>query len=107
AGFSFPRARSAPRPVRPYGPPAARRSQAVRHEGISDEVAASQQRDTDRARSSYVSHFYPRERWEDPTNYHLVIDSTVLSLDACVELIVAAARDLFARIAEQESKATR
>jgi len=93
--------------VRLDGPPAARRSQAMRHEGISDEVATSQQRDTDRARSAYVSHFYPRERWEDPTNYHLVIDSTVLSLDACVELIVAAARDLFARVAEQESKATR
>ena len=93
--------------VRLDGPPDARRRQAMRHEGISEEVAASQQRDTDRARSAYVSHFYPRERWEDPTNYHLVIDSTALSLDACIELIVAAARDLFASVAEQKSKATR
>jgi len=92
--------------VRLDGPAAARREQAVRHEGISEEVAASQQRDTDRARSAYVRHFYPRERWEDPANYHLVIDSTVLSLDTCVELIVSAARDLFARVADPAPKPT-
>lgn len=92
--------------VRLDGPPAARRRQAVRHEVITEEVAASQQRDTDRARSAYVRQFYPRERWEDPANYHLVIDSTVVSLDVCVELIVSAARDLFARAADPEPKAT-
>src|SRR5215467_475403 len=92
--------------VRLDGPPDARRSQAMRHEGISEEVAASQQRDTDRARAAYVRQFYPRERWEDPANYHLVIDSTVVSLDACIELVVGAARDLFARVADLGSKAT-
>jgi|SRR5215471_434753 len=92
--------------VRLDGPPAARRTQAVGHEGISEDVAATQQRDTDRARSAYVRQFYPRERWEDPANYHLMIDSTVVSLDACVELIVRAARDLFARVADDWSKVT-
>lgn len=83
--------------VRLDGGIAARRLQAVRHEGFSEEMAAAQQRDTDRARAAYVSHFHPGRRWEDPANYHLVIDSTAVSLDVCAELIVAAALDLFAR----------
>ena len=86
--------------VRLDGGIAARRLQAARHEGISEEMAAAQQRDTDRARAAYVSHFHPGSRWEDPANYHLVIDSTAVSLEACVELIVTAALDLFARAPE-------
>ena len=30
---------------------------------------------------------------EDPDLYHLILDSTAIGLDACVELIVTAARD--------------
>jgi cytidylate kinase len=83
--------------VRLDGPLAARLRQAVRHEGIDEHTAAAQQRETDRARAAYVSHFHPGRRWDDPANYHLVIDSTAVSLDTCVDLVVAAARDLFAR----------
>ena len=82
--------------VRLDGRPDARRRQAMRHEGLTEREAARLQRDADRARSAYVHQFYPHERWEDPRNYHLVLDSTVLSLDACADLITAAARDLFA-----------
>lgn len=84
--------------VRLDGRPEARRRQAMRHEGLTEREATRFQRDADRARSAYVHQFYPRERWEDPRNYHLMLDSTVLSLDACADLIAAAARDLFARI---------
>lgn len=83
--------------VRLDGPVAARRRQAMAHEGIDEETAAAQQRETDRARAAYVRNLYPRERWEDPANYHLVLDSTAMSLETCGRLIVAAARDLFAR----------
>lgn len=83
--------------VRLDGPYAARRRQAMVHEGVDADTAAIQQRDTDRARRAYIEHFYPGERWEDPANYHLVIDSTAISLDACTDLIVQAAYDLFAR----------
>src|SRR5262249_25329986 len=82
------------------GPPSARLLQAVRHEGITQELAAKQQRDADQARAAYIRHFHPRQRWEDPANYHLMIDSTAVSLDTCVELIVSAARDLFARLGD-------
>jgi cytidylate kinase len=82
--------------VRLDGDRAARTRQACAHEGLDEATATVQLRDTDRARSAYVSHFYPRERWEDPANYHLVINSTAISLDVCVDLIVAAALDRFA-----------
>jgi cytidylate kinase len=85
--------------VRLDGPAAARCRQAMRHEHIDEATAGLQQRETDRARAAYVSQFYPGERWEDPANYHLVIDATVISQDACVDLIVTAAADLFSRVA--------
>ncbi len=88
--------------VRLDGRPEARRRQAERHEGITAELAARQQEDADHARSAYVSHFYPGKRWEDPAHYHLMIDSTAISLDTCVELIVRAAQDFFAGVAEPE-----
>jgi cytidylate kinase len=83
--------------VRLDGREASRLRQAVDHEGLDEATAMVQLRESDRARSAYVSHFYPGQRWEDPANYHLVIDSTVISLDVCVDVIVAAAHDLFAR----------
>jgi hypothetical protein len=46
---------------------------------------------TDRARQAYVHHFYRCDA-RDPVHYHLVIDSTAIPLDACVDLIVLAAQ---------------
>ncbi|MEA2670531.1 MAG: hypothetical protein QOG45_751 [Chloroflexota bacterium] len=95
--------------VRLDGPPEARRRQAMEHEGLDTETAARQQVATDRARAAYIRHFYrDRGRWEDPCLYHLVLDSTVLSFDACVKLIVTAARarcGLAARSASSTAKA--
>jgi cytidylate kinase len=82
--------------VRLDGPLEARRRQAMVHEGINYETASAQQQRTDRARAAYVSHFHPEDgAWEDPRHYHLMIDSTAVSLEACVELIVLAAEDMF------------
>ena len=47
-------------------------------------------RETDRAREAYVQQFYGVDA-RDAALYHLVIDSTALALDACVELIALAA----------------
>ena len=44
----------------------------------------------DRAREAYVRHFY-RADASSPKHYHLVVDSTALSLDTVVELVVVAA----------------
>lgn len=48
--------------------------------------------DNDRARAAYVRRFY-RVDPADPGLYHMVLDTTVLSLEACVDLIVRAALD--------------
>jgi Cytidylate kinase-like family len=84
--------------VRLDGPVEARRRAAMEHESLDYKQAARNQQDIDSARRAYVSHFYPRAgAWEDPRHYHLVLDSTAISSDACVEIITRAARDLFAR----------
>jgi cytidylate kinase len=76
----------------------ARRRAAMAREGIDHKSATKKQQQTDHARRAYVSHFYPRAgAWEDPRHYHLVIDSTAISIETCVEVVTRAARDLFAR----------
>lgn len=54
-----------------------------------DEVRAMQ-RDTDGARDRYLRLFY-KVRQDDPSLYDLMIDSVAIPLEACTELIVAAA----------------
>lgn len=84
--------------VRLDGHVEARRRAAMVHEGLDYQAAARMQQEADQARRAYVSHFYPRAgAWEDPRHYHLVLDSTAISLDTCVEIITLAAKDLFAR----------
>ena len=60
-------------------------------EDIDEDEARRRQRNSDRARMDYVKHFY-RADPRDPRHYHLVLDSTVVALPTCVELIVTAAR---------------
>jgi hypothetical protein len=76
--------------VRLDGPVDARILQGMEVEGVDRATAERHVTETDRARESYVQHFY-RVDPRDPALYHLVIDSTAIPLDACVELIVAAA----------------
>ena len=47
-------------------------------------------RETDRARHAYVRHFH-RADARDPALYHLLINSTVIELAGCVEIIALAA----------------
>ena len=83
--------------VRLDGSVEARRHAAMSHEGLDYKSVARKQNESDQARRAYVAHFYPRAgAWEDPRHYHLVLDSTVISTDTCVELITRAAKDVFA-----------
>jgi cytidylate kinase len=77
--------------VRLDGPPQARVIQAMRVEDIDEGEARRRQRNSDRARVDYVKHFY-RADPRDPRYYHLLLNSTALPLETCVELIVTAAR---------------
>jgi len=77
--------------VRLDGPTARRVAQGVVVEGISEEQAQVRLRAADKARTAYVRRLY-RIDPTDPSLYHLVIDSTAISLDAVIELILVAAR---------------
>jgi cytidylate kinase len=82
--------------VRLDGDVEARRRAAAARYGIDMAAAARAQQQTDRARLAYVHHFYPRAgAWNDPHCYHVVLDSTAISHEACIDIIVRAAQDLF------------
>ncbi|MEU4719184.1 cytidylate kinase-like family protein [Nonomuraea dietziae] len=57
---------------------------------VSERAARKLVEGNDRARSAYVRHFY-RADPADPRLYQLVVDSTTIPVQACVELIVIAA----------------
>ncbi len=80
--------------VRLDGPLEARVRQAMAALDMSEDEARSALRQTDRARSLYVRHFYHRD-WADPSAYHLIIDSTSLPLDTCAKLVLEAAGTRF------------
>jgi cytidylate kinase len=71
------------------GPPERRIAQAMAIDGIDHATAARRLDRTDRARLAYHQTLYcvdPRK----PELYHLMVDSTAISLEACVDLIAAA-----------------
>lgn len=79
--------------VRLQGPKEDRIEQAMRVRGFDEDIARQQQEETDRARTAYVKHFY-RVDPTSPKLYHIVLDSTRLSFDTCVEIVLTAARSL-------------
>ncbi len=85
--------------VRLDGPVEARIAQVVAL-GVDETAARQAQRDVDRARETYARVFFSA-RQDDPRLYHLIIDSTVLSVETCVEIIVRAAHDRFGALTRQ------
>jgi hypothetical protein len=73
------------------GPREARLRQRMRLEGIDHDTAERRRRYEDRARAEYVRRAYGVDG-SDPALYHLIIDSTAVDLDTCVDLIVTAAQ---------------
>ena len=83
--------------VRLDGPVEARIAQVVAH-GIDEASARQGQREVDSAREAYARVFF-NVRQDDPRLYHLILDSTVLSAEACTDIIVRAAQDRFSAAA--------
>ena len=79
--------------VRLDGTVEARIAQVMAH-GIEEASARQGQRDVDSAREAYARVFF-NARQGDPRLYHLMLDSTVLSAEACTDIIVRAAQDRF------------
>jgi len=77
--------------VRLDGDPERRVRQAMELLHLDERQARDALEQNDGARTAYVRHFY-RTDPASPDHYDLVLDSTRLSLDACVDLIVTAAK---------------
>jgi cytidylate kinase len=73
------------------GPLEARLRQRMSLEDIDHDTAERRQRVEDHTRIEYVRRAYGVDG-TDPELYHLMIDSTAVSLDTCVDLIVAASQ---------------
>jgi len=79
--------------VRLDGPLEARIAQAVA-DGTEEQLARATERDVDAARQNYSKYFYNVNQ-DDVSLYHLVIDSTALPAEVCIELIELAAKARF------------
>lgn len=79
--------------VRLDGPPERRARQAMALQGIDLDTAERAMSRLDRTHAAYAKHFYGVEL-TDPTLYHLVLDSTAIPIETCVELLLTAARSL-------------
>lgn len=77
--------------VRLFGPEKARIAQAARVEGVDPETARKRLAMVDGARRHYVKRLYHVDI-DDPALYQLQLDSTLLPLDCCVEMIAQAYR---------------
>jgi cytidylate kinase len=76
--------------VRLDGPAERRAERGAAWEGCDREIARQRMEETDAARSRYVRTLY-RVDPADPALYHLVLDSTALPVEVCVDVIAAAA----------------
>jgi cytidylate kinase len=61
--------------------------------GLDAQTAERTLERLDRLHADYARRFYDADL-SDLSLYHVVLDSTAIGIDACVELIVAAARAL-------------
>jgi len=74
------------------GPVDRRARRGAAWEGIDLDTARERLRETDAARARYAQRLYGCDP-ADPALYHLVVDATVVTVDACVQLIADAAAD--------------
>ncbi|HLH15314.1 MAG TPA: cytidylate kinase-like family protein [Solirubrobacteraceae bacterium] len=79
--------------VRLDGPPEQRVRQAMRLQHVDEDTARRRMRSQDRTHLAYAKHFYGVDLC-DPRLYHVVLDSTAIDLEACVEMLLAAVHSL-------------
>jgi cytidylate kinase len=79
--------------VRLDGPAERRVAQAMRIDGLDRPTVERSLNIADASREEYVKHWYDVDP-RDPALYHMVIDSTAVELEVCVELIMLARQSL-------------
>ena len=80
--------------VRLDGPVDRRIAWAMPHENLDESAARRRQSETDRARASFVKRLY-RADASSASLYHLVLDPTVIGVDAAVDVIKLASGAFF------------
>jgi cytidylate kinase len=81
--------------VRLEGPVERRARRGALWEGIELDAAMARLEETDAARERYTQRLFGRDP-SDPSLYHLIVDSTVLTVESCVEVLAVAAQDYWA-----------
>ena len=66
---------------------------AIERRGVDAADAARVVEDTDRTRRRFHREFYGRD-WDDPTNYHMVLNTERLGFEGAAGVIAARAREL-------------
>jgi cytidylate kinase len=61
--------------------------------GVPSAEAATITDDTDKMRARYHRQYYQRD-WNDPTNYHMVLNTAALGLEGAAAAVVGRAREL-------------
>jgi cytidylate kinase len=80
--------------IRLDGPPARRIQRAMEIEGLDEATAKSRQSETDRSRARYVKRLYSRDA-NDPSLYHVILDTTAVPPEVAVDVLVQAAAAFF------------
>jgi cytidylate kinase len=88
--------------LRVVAPPEIRVQRIVEAHGISSQAARAQIEDSDRYRASYLKRFYGI-KWDDPSLYHLVINTGHISLETSAEVVCTAIRNAPNHIPSQEA----
>ena len=65
-----------------------KRGRAVSEYGVAEKNAEATCRRFDKKRSTYYT-FNTSKKWNDATNYDMVLDSSTLGIDGCVKVIAA------------------
>lgn len=60
---------------------------AVEEYGVPQDAVKKMMKDTDKARANYYA-YHTGQRWGEPVNYHLSIDSGYLEIEDIVDLII-------------------
>lgn len=67
--------------------------EAMRAHDLDDEAAREEVEERDQNREQYHREFYDRD-WNDPVNYHMVLNTELLTREGAAELIIQRARAL-------------
>jgi cytidylate kinase len=87
--------------LRVVAPLETRVQRIVKVHGISPQAAKAQIEDSDRFRASYLERFY-NICWDDPSLYHLVINTGHISLETSAEVVCTAVRKAPNHVPSQE-----